>query len=100
MSEPQFKPYKEGSRTNWGSTQEGPLSTEQIQLGCQLRMADALEVIAKDRCELERQNKWLKERVERLERDCNWLRNSNRGLRARITVLRKELATMREGGEA
>ena len=41
-----FKPYREASRTNWGTSQDDGLSIDQIRLGCDLRAADALEKIA------------------------------------------------------
>lgn len=47
-----FKSYKEESKKNWGITQIEDLSTEQIQLGAILRIADATEAMAKNHVQL------------------------------------------------
>lgn len=42
----EFKDYRTGSRTNWGTTSGEPLTIEQINIGCMLRIADATEKMA------------------------------------------------------
>lgn len=66
-----FKPYKEGSRANWGQEldKDEPLTIEQIQTGAILRIADATEAMATRHKELITQRdmyeRWYNEEVIR-----------------------------------
>ena len=60
-----FKDFREESRTRWGSSQTDKISTEQITLGCILRIADAVETIAVDRVNLEKDLAYYKEQYSR-----------------------------------
>lgn len=47
-----FKSYKDESRVNWGTNDEGALRLEQINTGAMLRIADATEAMAKNHVKL------------------------------------------------
>ncbi|HEY4326127.1 MAG TPA: hypothetical protein VGN20_19210 [Mucilaginibacter sp.] len=55
-----FKSYRKESRdNNYGTSSGESLTNEQINLGCNLRIADALETIAQDKKILESEIKHL-----------------------------------------
>jgi hypothetical protein len=62
-----FKPYRTESKSNWGTTieQESNISSDQIQLGAILRIADSLERIEQPYLRLlaerERYERWYNE---------------------------------------
>lgn len=83
MSE--FKNYREESRTNWGRS-NGEVTREDLQFGCLLRIADALERIASLDLVSKLQNaendvKYYKERVRELG-------HKQRGLKGAITRMK------------
>lgn len=83
--------FKAESKKEWYVEQELPLDDDKIKLGAVLRIADAVEKMAQDRAQLERDLKWWKERAERYETVYNDQRNSNRSLRGQITKLKKKI---------
>ncbi len=84
-----FKSYRAESRADWGTSEEGSLSIEQINCGAHLRIADAVEAMAKHhvtlREERDRFERWYKEARAREEK----LKHSNAALRGYITRLKK-----------
>lgn len=80
--------YKDESRKLWRSSMEKP-STDQIQLGCLQRIADATELMAKNHDQLvadrDRYQRWYDQQRERSLR----LERSNAALRGVITKMKK-----------
>ena len=89
--------YRKLSRRDWqvAEAETVVVTGEHIQLGCTLRIADALETIAKSRVEMEDEIAALKCSVKFYRSRSDRLENRNRGLRGRITVLNRKIA---EGG--
>ena len=86
MSE--FKPYRDESRKDWGTKQDGKLTLEQINTGALLRIADATEAMAKEYNRLIGENEYLQKRHRNQLAELERLRNQNRGLRGAITRLK------------
>ena len=89
-----FKSYKKQSRDiDWGSTLPDNQSPclDQLKLGAILRIADAAELMARNHAQLVEERdkylRWYHEEQAVAER----LRGTIRGLRSRITVLKKSL---------
>lgn len=91
----EFKSYREGSRANWGkSLNEGEnLNPEDIHLGAVLRIADAVEIMTKDRVQLEKDLRWYKERnhektkeIDRLKKSVSAYKGKYNGLKKRLEV--------------
>ena len=76
-----FKSYRKESRTDWGAETDQNISREQIELGALLRIADATELMCKDR--------------EKLERDYKYMRESRGAYRAALEVERRRSAALR-----
>lgn len=85
-----FRPYREESRKNWGADGES-LTLEQVNCGARLRIADALETLARDREDLERNLGYWKRRALAAEGDCT-------ALRRRITALKGVITRMKNRG--
>lgn len=86
------KSYKEESRKDWGRdlcpTQQ--ITSDNIELGALLRIADAAEVMAQNHQQLiderDRYKRWYEQKKQIAER----LRRRNAGLRGYITRLKKK----------
>ncbi len=85
-----FKPYREGSRENWGINTEGSLAIEQINSGALLRIADASEKMAENYDALLRDRDFWKGRTEAHEREAIWLHRRIAGLCGYIGWLKKK----------
>jgi cell division protein FtsB len=87
-----FKNFRKESRDgNWGRNADvnSTLSADEINCGSMLRIADALEVIAKDRVAMESEIKRLKEQKVYLENRRDELLAENKNLsRSRNTYKR------------
>jgi len=87
-----FKAYRDESRLNYGEHLEEStgLCVEQISLGCQLRIADAVEKMASSydalRDERDKYKRWYEERRSMV----NHLRNRIAGLQRAIKRMKKE----------
>lgn len=90
--------YRKESRTNWGTVKENgdltSLSFQQIELGCILRIADSMELMAKDRLELERQNKQLGELASNRNVEIQSLKKSVASYKGKWNKLKKQIAEM------
>lgn len=88
-----FKNYREESRNqNWGTNADN-LNRDQIDTGSFLRIADAMELMAKDRLQMERDMKWYEERHKN---NCDYitkLEKSNAALRGHIKRLKNKSKT-------
>lgn len=68
MENNDFKPYRDESRKEYGTT-DPKLTTQQIQVGALLRIADGLEFIGDilaDKKRLEKENKAMRKEIKRL----------------------------------
>jgi hypothetical protein len=83
MGKETFRPYKEESRTNWGSTKplDQGLTLEQIQLGAILRIADSLESIQRSLSALSTAPAVNSAKVFSLNRKIKRLENANKKLK-------------------
>jgi hypothetical protein len=86
-----YRSYKDASRNvNWGRDETVVLDIDQIRLGATLRIADALELIAKDRANLQ-QAKDYWEREARVSRaTVLTLRKSNAALRGYLKRMKSK----------
>lgn len=95
----EFKSYRQESRSNWGTSEKGTLTIEQISLGAQIRMADALEVIAKDKQNLEDDYKRMSERRDFWRLEYEKMLAKYRAQKGLVTKMRKKLNTKEVSGE-
>jgi hypothetical protein len=58
------KDFRELSRIHWKKADDKPATIEEVQYGCMLRIADATELMAQDRIQMERDLKYYKELSE------------------------------------
>ncbi|MCX3264790.1 hypothetical protein [Pedobacter agri] len=90
--------YREESRKNWYQIKEdgdnSQLSTEDLKFGCILRIADSMELMAKDRTELERQNKQLGELATNRYEEIQTLKKAVAAYKGKWNKLKKQLAEM------
>jgi predicted nuclease with TOPRIM domain len=94
------KSYREHSRTHFSTEADKNPTFEEVRLGCEQRIADALEVMAKDRTDLIAEKERLQKRCENQQEWIKQAENSNRALRGHITRLKRTLAARQaEGGE-
>jgi 4-hydroxy-3-methylbut-2-enyl diphosphate reductase IspH len=84
------KSFKDESRINWVSDHTGNLTQTEIELGCMMRIADALETIAKNHDQMENEICYLKERKKVLEAHNTQLCRSNAALRGYLGRLKKK----------
>lgn len=85
-----FKSYREESKTNWGTSGE-IFNNDHIQLGCILRIADAMELMVKDREKMIRELDWYKEAYGRKRDDNDRLYKRISGYKGAITKIKKRL---------
>ncbi len=88
-----FKPYREGSRTNWGSDQDSSLTIEQINCGALLRIADATELMAKRYQELINQR-------EQFERSANYWRAQHDRMQRRLIAAKGQITKLKKARSA
>ena len=85
------KNYREESRKNYGNDfeeREG-VSVEQLNAGSLMRIADATEMMAKDRVRMENDLEYYKRRLKEKEVDVKHLARSNAALRGHIGRLKR-----------
>lgn len=85
MAEQKF--FKEQSKREWFTTQ--PVTNDDIQTGCLMRIADATELMAKNYVQMQNEmnnyKRWFKEEQEISQH----LRKSNAALRGVINKMKK-----------
>lgn len=85
-----FKNYREASRDkNWG-TNDDNLNRDQINTGSFLRIADAMEFMAKDRLQMERDLDWYKKKYAEHNETIKRLERSNAALKGHIKRLKNK----------
>lgn len=86
-----FKSYKEQSRTDWGKDTTIGLDREDLTFGAILRIADAIEAMAKNYVSLQDQldchKRWYLENKNQVKK----LTHSNSALRGHVTRLQRLL---------
>lgn len=85
-----FQAYREESKKNWGTSEDGGLTDDQIRTGAILRIADALEVMAENHDKLVRDRDWLRERLKEEEWRGKTMRRANAALRGHVSRLKKK----------
>jgi hypothetical protein len=81
--------YTNESRRNW-FTAHGQPTTEQLQLGCLQRIADAVEKMATNYLAVSRERDVLKTAVDDLQRRLAAVRRSQACLRGALTRLKQK----------
>lgn len=76
--------YREESRKDWGTSSDSALSIEQINSGAILRIADAVEKMARNYSDLIDDRNWQKERADRSLARADKLERSNAALRGHL----------------
>ena len=84
-----FKRFREESRKEWGRETLAELANEDIQTGALLRIADAVEKMAKSYDGMRIDRDWWKSEAERRQEEVKGLRHIIRGLRGALTKARK-----------
>ena len=84
--------WKDESRADWGHSTGDPMSREQIALGAQLRIADAMELMAKNYISLQDDRDYQVRRKLDLEKDNSRMARSIRALRGTITRMKRRYA--------
>lgn len=81
-----FKPYRAESRANWGrDSSEANITNEEVKLGAILRIADAIETMAKSYNDMRNDRDYWKGRAERRDAEVKKLKSVIRGLRGALT---------------
>lgn len=86
-----FLNYREESRKNYGTSQKDSLTLEQLSVGANLRIADALEIIAKDKKRLEDDYNYMRENRDYWRQQFEIIQNKYRGQKGLVTKLKKKL---------
>lgn len=77
--------------TQWSATGDS-VGIDEVNCGSFLRIADAMETMAKDRVQLERDLAWYKQKYEEHREEIQRLCNSNRALRGHLKRLKNKTA--------
>lgn len=84
-----YQDYRQESRKQWGTNSDGYPDQQHLKTGSLLRIADACELMAKDRAAMESRMKWLEGRDERNTRTLNRLLRANAALRGCLRRAKK-----------
>ena len=84
-----FQSYRKESRVDYGTYQEHALTTEQLRTGALLRIADAVETMAKSYDAMRSGRDWWKGEAERRQEEVVGLRHTIRGLRGALTKAKR-----------
>jgi hypothetical protein len=89
-----LKNWKDESRKDWATklADGETLSTEKIQLGAILRIADATELMASEQIKMKNDLEWYKRRYYEQTLEIQEIKRSNAALRGHITRLKKNLS--------
>ena len=83
-----FRSYREESRSDWGTRDEGGFSLDQVNAGALLRIADAVEKMAESYDLMRRDRDVWKERALSAERRLDTERRRTAALRGWIKRMR------------
>lgn len=85
-----FRNYREESRDkNWGTNGDS-LNRDQLNTGSFLRIADAMELMAKDRLQMERDLDWYRKKYQEKNETIRRLEKSNAALRGHLKRLKNK----------
>jgi porphobilinogen deaminase len=84
--------FRNASKQDYRRAEAERPTHEQINLGCMQRIADATELMAKDRSDLVKENKWLASSRKHFRDDCEFLRRQVAAQKGLVTKLKKQLA--------
>lgn len=85
--------YRTESRADWGTVDDGPVATDQIKLGCMLRIADATELMSRNFVSMQNDLESTKRNRDFYREKYHQALASNAALRGVITKLKKKLRT-------
>lgn len=89
-----FKSWKEASRGNWGTnlnTELESLDAERVGVGALMRIADAVELVAKDRLKLEKDLDYYRKAYHESQTTIVNLNHKISGYKSHITRLKNKL---------
>jgi len=89
-----FKSWKEASRANWGTNLEAEvenLSADQVKTGALMRIADAVELVAKDRIQMEKDLNFYRTQYQKSQAEIVNLNHKISGYKSHITRLKNKL---------
>jgi len=89
-----FKKWRDSSRADWGSNIDPEienLSLEHVRTGALLRIADAIEVVAKDRVQMEKDLKFYKDAYHESRDEVESLNRSISTYKSHITRLKNKI---------
>lgn len=86
MSE--FKSYAKESKKDWGTSDPGSITLEQIQTGAMLRMADASEKMASNYTDLQNDRDWYRQKYREKNDEIKHLNRRITSLKGVITKLK------------
>lgn len=81
--------YIEESRKNWHRIGDSSPTSDDLKLGCLLRIANAIELSCKDRERLERDYRYMRDLRDEVKRAAERLYRSNAALRGVIKRMKK-----------
>ena len=81
---------RDASRKEWSTWSKESARVEEINSGSLQRIADACELMAKDRAAMERRMKWLEERDEINTRELKRIGRANAALRGCLRRAKKK----------
>lgn len=90
----EFKSWRDASRSNFGTnlnTELESLDAERVGVGALMRIADAVETVAKDRIQLEKSLKYYKDAYENSQAEIANLNHKISGYKSHITRLKNKL---------
>jgi len=85
----EWKSYADESRLDWGTEQDGNLNRDQINTGCLIRIAYAMEAMAQRHIELLQENERLSEQVMRFIHRYEKAERSRAALQGWVTRLKE-----------
>lgn len=83
--------YKEESKKQW-NTSDRPFDQDDIKLGAILRIADAVELMAKNHLNLQSNLTYQTSRANGLDSDLKIMKRSYAALKGQITKLKKKMS--------
>lgn len=85
-----FKSYRDASRDNWG-VEKGNIGMPQVQTGALLRIADAVEKMAKRHDEMVNARDYWQRRAETVEVELERERRRNAALRGHLSRVKRRV---------
>ena len=89
-----YQNYKSESRKDWGQDTNGSLTIEQINCGAILRIADAVELMAKNYLQLQHDAAFYKRKYQEQQKEIESLTRSKNAYSGHVKRLKKKVAAV------